>query len=226
IALGGALLRTCSQVCALFHPAGGRPCRPDRHSCLDGLSCPRWCSGAELPRLGFQGRVPAEPSTVWTGRHLLQTAVVIGHFSAPKVSDHDHFLPPRPSSAPHPASGLAQPSGPSPSPTASASAQRPHPAQRPSQHRCTSQTASVQTLAQQHEYEVVEPPQSKTITTIGEGLDFIGALVAATFVIAAEILTLVDHAHPPRVLTPPFGGPRLGEVDQRRTQPLALPLRR
>src|SRR5699024_9856206 len=80
-----------------------------------------------LPRLGFQGHVPAEPSTVWTGRHLLQTAVVIGHFSAPKVSDHDHCVSPRPSSAPHPASGLAQPSGPSPSPTASPSPAAPAP---------------------------------------------------------------------------------------------------
>src|SRR5699024_3804939 len=211
-----------SQVCPLFHPAGGRPCRPDRHSCLDGLSCPRWCSGAELPRLGFQGRVPAEPSTVWTGRHLLQTAVVIGHFSAPKVSDHDHFLPPRPSSAPHPASGLAQPSGPSPSPTASASAPRPHPAQRPSKPRCPSQTASVQTLTHQHEFEVGDFRQSKAFVAVVKRLVSAGAPVAATFVIGDEALTLVDHAHPHRVRTPPFGRPRLGEVDQRRTQPLAL----
>src|SRR5699024_9077738 len=141
--------------------------------------------------------------------------------------------PIQPAASPSPAAPAPAPR-PQPQPSGPTSAQQPHPAQRPSQRphpaplpppssltqhsgpasgltqpRCPSQAASVQTLAQQHEFEVVDLRQSKTFVAVGKGLDFAGALVAATFVIGDEVLTLVDHAHPQRVRTPPFGRPRL-----------------
>src|SRR5699024_12669818 len=90
--------------------------------------------------------------------------------------------PIQPAASPSPAAPSPAPR-PQPQPSGPTSAQQPHPAQRPSQPRCPSQAASVQTPAQQHEFEVVDLRQSKTSVAAGKGPDFAGALVAAAFVI-------------------------------------------